>query len=204
VKRAAITALAAVSFSLVGAVVDAEPAAACSCVAFTDADAMARADAVFVGRVAGYAGPQQGGTWSSADPALWRFAVSHVYKGEVRAIQDIVSEVSGASCGLEIPKIGEFLVFATVEGSGFGPAPAKGQLYAGRCGGTRSTSEGLLAPELAAAHRPLPAPPLAPLDAGGGDGSTAQPWIWVASAAVGVGAGGLVLALLWRRRTRAL
>jgi hypothetical protein len=198
--RVAIASVSAVFLSLVGAVVRPEPAAACSCVAFTDADALGRADAVFVGRVVGYAGPSKSGTWSSTDPALWRFAVSQVYKGDVRAVQDVVSEVSGASCGLEIPKIGEFLVFATVRGSGIGPDPGAGQLYAGLCGGTRTTSTGLLAPELARAHSPSPAAPLAPLAGGGDETDPVAPWVWPVLAIVGGAAVGLVVVLLRKRR----
>jgi hypothetical protein len=134
---------------------DQAPAMACSCVAFTDQQAFERADAVFVGDVIGYEAPRpRNGIVSSTDPAIWTFAAKQVYKGDVVSKQEVISEVFGASCGLEIPKQGEFLVFATKPTSAFSPRPAAGQLYAGLCGGTRSTEEGLLAPDIAT-PRPL-------------------------------------------------
>lgn len=101
---------------------------------------------VFVGRLADYAAPPQRAVMSSADPATWTFEVSEVYKGEAARTQEVVSEVSGASCGLEIPHRGEFLVFAELEhpmDSPTGQYVGDGQLYAGLCGGTRSTGDGL-------------------------------------------------------------
>jgi hypothetical protein len=205
-KRVAVTAAALVALSVVAVVAHPERASACSCAAFTDADAYARADAVFVGRVVGYGGSGGAGNFSSTDPALWRFSVSQVYKGSVRALQDVVSEVSGASCGLEIPRVGEYVVFATVAGSGLGPSPAEGQFYAGLCGGTRSTSAGLLAPELATAHPPLPAPPLSPLDprTETGDSGVASRWIWIAVATAAGAAAGIAIFVVRKRRTRGI
>lgn len=121
----------------------AEPASACDCSLSPDATAFEQSDAVFVGRLVDYEPPPTRTVMSSADPATWTFEVSDVYKGEVAATQEIVSEVSGASCGLEIPREGEFLVFATEQG--FQMAVGDGQYYAGLCGGTRSTSDGPLA-----------------------------------------------------------
>src|SRR5690606_13525165 len=63
-------------------------------------------------------------------------------------------EVSGASCGLEIPQEGEFVVFATVDG--FQIEVEEGWYYAGLCGGTRSAAAGPPAVE---------ARPYAPLEA---------------------------------------
>ncbi len=124
----------------------AAPAAACSCVGFTDAQSFDRADAVFVGEVVGYEPPPQKDVMSSGDPATWTFEVSGVYKGEVTSTQEVVSEVDGASCGLEIPQRGEFVVFAT--SNGFALEPGEGQYYAGLCGGTRSTAAGPLEVEV--------------------------------------------------------
>jgi len=118
------------------------PAWGCSCATGSDADAFARAHAVFVGEVVDYGPPPQGDVMSSADPATWTFEVSGVYKGEVTSTQEVVSEVDGASCGLEIPQRGEFVVFATK--GGFAIESGEGQYYAGLCGGTRSTSAGPL------------------------------------------------------------
>ena len=126
------------------------PAMACSCVGLTDHQAFERADAVFIGDLIEYeAPPSRNRVISSTDAAVWTFATAQVYKGDVIQQQEVVSEAFGASCGLELPRQGEFLVFATKATSGHSPRPADGQLYAGLCGGTRRTAEGLLAPEIA-------------------------------------------------------
>lgn len=146
------TAAAWISVAVAAVLMFGGPAArraeACSCVAGgTDQAAFDRSDAVFVGQVADYAPPPQRETMSSADPATWTFEVSEVYKGEVAPTQEVVSEVSGASCGLEIPHHGEFLVFAETESpmdGRDGQYVGDGQFYAGLCGGTRSTGEGPL------------------------------------------------------------
>lgn len=113
----------------------AAPAHACSCVGSTDAEAFALSDAVFVGEVVDYEPPPARAAMSSADPATWTFAVSDVYKGDVAATQEIVSEWQGASCGLEMPRQGEYLVFATR--TSFQMDVGQGAFYAGLCGGTR-------------------------------------------------------------------
>lgn len=138
--------LLAVVVAVAGLVVvgpGATPASACDCGGLSDADAFAKADAVFVGEVVDYEPPPQASVMSSTDPARWTFEVSDVYKGEVTSTQTVVSEQSGASCGLEIPKVGEFVVFATT--SVFNLQPDPGEYYAGLCGGTRSTGDGPLA-----------------------------------------------------------
>jgi hypothetical protein len=152
-KRAVACVLVTVALPSLGVVVDATPAQACSCLRFTDAEAFASADAVFVGRLIGYEPPLQPA--SSVEPALRTFKVRRVYKGTVSRAQEVVSEVSGASCGLELPRRGVFLVFATTRThpSSPSPSPAAGQLYAGLCGGTRALSDGVLEPGLA---RPRP------------------------------------------------
>lgn len=141
--------LLAALFLVIGPAAD--PAFACDCSAPTDETAFEQSDAVFVGQFVSYEPPPTRAVMSSADPATWTFEVSEVYKGDVAAIQEVVSEVSGASCGLEIPREGEFLVFATNEG--FEMAVGDGQYYAGLCGGTRSTSVGPLAVDA------IPSPP---------------------------------------------
>lgn len=115
----------------------AHPAAACDCSVLPDAAAFEQSDAVFVGELVDYESPPANAGMST-DPATWVFEVSEVYKGDVAATQEVVSEVSGASCGLEIPREGEFLVFATEEG--FRMDVGDDQYYAGLCGGTRSAS----------------------------------------------------------------
>lgn len=142
-----VAVLAVAGFFVVGPA--AGPAVACDCGGLSDADAFDRADAVFVGEVAGYEPPGDAEVMSSADPARWTFEVEAVYKGEVTATQTVVSEWSGASCGLEIPRTGEFVVFASRSGS-FSLTPEPGEYYAGLCGGTRSTAQGPLAVDVEA------------------------------------------------------
>jgi hypothetical protein len=136
---------------------DASPAGACQCVGFTDRQAYDRADVVFVGGVVGYESPRPavGGTSSSVDPATWRFDVERVYKGAATATQEVVSEVSSASCGLSIPRSGEVLVFADSAGSsGLSPKPSAGQYYAGLCGGTRVIGAAGVPREFGSGYRP--------------------------------------------------
>ena len=177
---------------------------ACSCAAFTDQQAFERADEVFIGDVIDYAAPgAKNGVIASTDPAVWTFAAKQVYKGDVVPKQEVVSEVFGASCGLEIPKQGEFLVFATKATSAFSPRPAAGQLYAGLCGGTRSTGEGLLAPEVATPH-PLvsgPGPRGSTEEATARQRSTSRPTVlWVV---VGIAALVMVGTAVFAARRRA-
>jgi hypothetical protein len=161
-NRLVIGVAAALVGSALGARLETGPAFACSCAEVGDRAAFERSDAVFVGQVVGYRPPDlRDGVYRSTDAALWTFAVSQVYKGDVPASQAVVSEVSGASCGLEIPKRGEFLVFASRRGSNRGPTPGDGQLYAGLCGGTRSTSRRALPTDLGGPPTP-PTPAVVP------------------------------------------
>jgi hypothetical protein len=128
----------------------AAPAAACSCMPTTDTEAFDIATAVFVGEVIDYQAPPAAEVMSSTDPAVWTFGVSEVFKGEVTRVQQLVSAVSGASCGLEIEPQGEYLVFASDSGD------PDIRYTSGLCTGTRSTSSG--PPDLAVASTP-PLPP---------------------------------------------
>jgi hypothetical protein len=135
----------------------AQPAHACSCVGWSDEEAFAWADAVFLGELVDYEAPPQRDVMSSTDPATWTFMVTEVYKGDVAATQEIVSAVSGASCGLEIPHTGDFYVFARSENPMV--EAGDGQLVADLCGGTRSIGQGPLA---VADVVPLPPPTTEP------------------------------------------
>jgi hypothetical protein len=122
----------------------AQPAHACSCAElWSDEEAFAWADAVFLGELVDYEPPPPRDVMSSTDPATWTFAVTEVYKGDVAATQEIVSSVSGASCGLEIPHTGDFYVFARTDNPMV--EAGDGQLVADLCGGTRSIGQGPLA-----------------------------------------------------------
>jgi hypothetical protein len=179
--RRALVVVAILALSLIGGI---EPAGACSCVGFTDAEAFARADVVFRGEVIGRAEPT-GMIRSSADPTTWTFRVHEVHKGTAIATQEVLSEWSGASCGLELPAaVGEVFVFATTEGSHLLPVRA-GELYAGLCDGTRAAASGALA--LGEPSPPTPDPP--------------EPTAWVPYAVLGVVVVGLGVLVALRTRT---
>jgi hypothetical protein len=135
------------------AIVTAPPAHACSCVGFTDEQAFTRADVVFVGRVVGYSAPAI--PRSSIDPALWTFRVDRVYKGAAAARQGVVSALSGASCGLEIPRRGTFVVFARREPDLPERRVEGTTLYAGLCDGTRPVAERPVPVAFGAARPPI-------------------------------------------------
>ncbi len=119
-------------------------ASACSCVESTDAELLDAVDVVFRGTLIDYEfveDPDGDGEWSSSDPATYTFAVSEVLKGTATETQRVLSPVDGASCGLEIPHEGEFIVLAQAV-LWDGPALAEGDLAAYLCDGTRPASAG--------------------------------------------------------------
>ena len=138
-----------------GVLVDATPAMACSCAAPAgppaDRQHFTEADAVFEGTVVGSRLAEVGpdGFRSSTDPEVVTFAVRRVHKGEVRERQDVVTEESSASCGLEVEVGASYLVFAGEATSTLSPRPETDRYYAGLCGGTRSLAEGPLPRNLA-------------------------------------------------------
>ena len=117
-----LTLLAALATVLVGA----PPALACSCVGFDDAAAFERADVVFTGSA--IERRVRHPVTNSLDPATYVFVVESVHKGTAQALQEVVTAVSGASCGLEAQVGPRYVVFAERDG---------GVLRAGLCGGTR-------------------------------------------------------------------
>jgi len=139
--------LAAVVMSTVFAL-STPTAAACSCGLGSDQEHFDFADVVFQGELLSYdfvQDPDGDGISSSADPAVWTFAVTDVFKGEARQTTAIYSANSGASCGLEIPQQGTFYVFANWIGADT-PEPGYpiGELTAGLCGGTRADGPDVL------------------------------------------------------------
>lgn len=157
--------------ALMGALVvlGAAPAQACSCAGGTAAEFTERADAVFTGRLVSREEPD-GLVISSADPALHVFAVDAVAKGAVSERQEILSPVSGASCGLELTGDGPVAVFATrTAASGLSPGTPPledDQYYAYLCGGSAPLTPELEA-ELGALRPVTPVsapPPAAPVE----------------------------------------
>ena len=132
-----------------------EPVAACSCVSFTDEQALENADAAFTGTLTEIITPA-GDTYSSTDPERFVFDVDEVFKGNVFARQSVVTARDGASCGLEISGPGPFMVFARSESDGITNGAADGELYSNLCSGTRALSGGALPASFGAAASPAP------------------------------------------------
>ena len=153
-----------------------------------------RADAVFIGRVVARE-PRRPFPWvfsSSTDPTVWTFEVTRVYKGEVRRRQEVVSPISGASCGLELRGSGPFVVYANHDAAGPVPAPGEGQLAAHLCGGS-----GPVTAEIRRTFAQVPATRPAPATERG-DG-----WLVVGlSTTAGIGVLAAAAWWLWRRRRR--
>jgi hypothetical protein len=134
--QALVCAVAAVLAIGAVLVLSAVPAAACSCAPIDDEGAFDAADVVFVGELIDYEPPPRAEVMSSADPATWTFGVGEVFKGEAMAVQDVLSAVSGATCGLELPREhATVLVFANHPAGG--ADGGNGDLEASLCGGTR-------------------------------------------------------------------
>lgn len=179
--------LAVLVLTCLAAGLAAAPAAACSCVARDDAALFASATAVFVGEVVDR---DQG--FTSVAPVTLTFRVTEVFKGDVPRTQEVLTSANSAGCGLgELqPGTRPHLVFATPDGD---PAPARGQLAANLCGGTRTQATGELGPGLAEPRPPLDDPPPAPEPPAG---PGAAPWL----TALLLAAAGAGLAIALRRR----
>jgi|SRR5262245_25010055 len=157
--RSALTAMLTVPVLIGGLLlVTAAPAAACSCVGgMSDAQYAAGADAVFVGTLIDRVDPPRTGTFSSSDPATLTFQVSRVYKGAVTVRQEIVTAMSGASCGLELVGEGPFVVFG--ERSSHEQYQLEpGQYASNLCGGSRALADGG-EPQLGVLTTPRPPTP---------------------------------------------
>ena len=172
------------------------PAGACSCAPIGDEGAFADADAVFVGSSVSRT-VEHGEVRSTADPAVHRFQVSAVYKGEVRRDQEVVTASGGSSCGLEAPLHIEVLVFADRTTS-FGPEPGAGQLSGELCNGTRALELRPVPPAFGEPVQPMQASAVtaAGIDTDDGDGTSRWP-------PVAGGAALVVIAIVaLRRRAR--
>jgi hypothetical protein len=137
--------------------------AACSCVSFTDEDALENADVAFTGALVEILTPD-GDTYSSTDPERFVFDVDEVFKGVAFARQSVVTARDGASCGLEVAGPGPFLVFARTEPDGITSGAADGELYSSLCSGTRALTSGALPASFGAASSPAPGASAVPDD----------------------------------------
>jgi hypothetical protein len=194
-----VTAIVA-ALALVGAMPS--PACACSCVQASVRDHFERADAVFAGRLV-----SRDDGLVPGDKATLVFEVSTVYKGEVAARQEIVTNASGASCGLELTGEGPHLVFGNADEMEHEPAPAEGQYVSSLCGGSRPFDAAARA-ELAPLVKATEPAPLATATPGNATPASATPanrlpagW-WIAAAGLVVSVIAAAAALVWRRRTR--
>jgi MYXO-CTERM domain-containing protein len=176
------------------------PASACSCATGSTAGYFAQADAVFTGSLVSREEPAT--ITSSADPALHVFAVDTVYKGTAHESQDVLSPVSGATCGLELTGEGPFVVFATrsTDIGGQFTTLADDQYAAFLCGGTGPVTPAIAAELTALAERPAdlmtaPLPGAAEVEP-----AASSP---VVPALVGIGALLVLVAALLVRRRRA-
>lgn len=116
--------------------VTATPAAACSCAGQSLQESRRQADVVLAGEVLRREEPD--GSGSSTARATYVVQVDRVYEGEAFEVQEVVTVVSGASCGLELPASGPALLFAGRHGVDWlGLDPDPGQLVATLCGGSQ-------------------------------------------------------------------
>lgn len=196
-RRVAVAVFVGVVLAGGWSLVVAAPAAACLCEAVDDRVAFDQADAVFVGKVVLRSVDQPG--FVPTVPEIFTIASSTVYKGDVWATQEIVGDVDGGTCGLQLGLGDTYLVFANRAGNlSTGLRPEAGQYYAGRCGGTRSVAEGPLAPGIAEGRPPaaVPSPPAEGSDEAGGLGVAP----WFVGIAVGLAVTGIALLVLRQPR----
>jgi hypothetical protein len=141
-KRLGLVLLVVAVFPAAFIVGGAGPAAACSCVGLTEREALASADAAFVGIVTDVERPAR--PTSSLAAVTASFVVESVFKGDVAADQQVVTALESASCGFNFESGIRYLVFAaTSRGRDFvEPGPLPGQLSANLCGGTRTAERG--------------------------------------------------------------
>lgn len=179
----------------------AEPAAACSCLARSEPEQLADADAVFVGTATRVDGRQPGAESSLIDPVTWTFSVESVVKGDVGVEQQVMTAASSASCGLELSAGQAYVVFASAN-----PSKGAGPLQAGLCGGTRPAVPGEQPAGLPVGSTPTHAPTEA---AGAGaaasaaaDDGDAMPWLVATAVVLVVGASAAALAIRSRRAAR--
>ena len=158
--------LAGVLGALSLVVLAASPSFACSCARVSTAEYVDHATVVFTGTVADKEPPPKRRVMSSMDPVTYTFEVERSFKGDVASPTEVLSAMSGASCGLEGVRTGDRYVVFADQGRG-------GDLWASLCGGTAPWSADLEADVVAASGPGVVAPPSAA--PAGTAGSTQEP-----------------------------
>lgn len=129
-RHAALLVVFALLGGLVVTVLGAGPAAACSCVGLSDAQALASADVVFSGTVRDGAPSSP----SREQTRTFRVTVDESFKGAPGAKPAVRTATDSAACGVEFAQGDQVLVFATVGGPS---ASRPDELSANLCSGTR-------------------------------------------------------------------
>lgn len=115
-------------------------AVACSCVQLGPGQALANADAAFVGVVAAAQDPSAGNPIvGSADPIVYSVVVEEALKGDLPEGQRVVltSARDGASCGISLAVGDRWRLYANVDGSA---------LTTGLCSGSELLARGVAVP----------------------------------------------------------
>jgi hypothetical protein len=149
-RRAArwLALVAAGLLTLLGALVEPEPAFACECSPITPSRAARQADAIFRGTVTQLKDVDRG---EDARTDI-RFEVDAVYKGTVYREQVVASPQDGAACGLT-PRLGSTWVIYAIEGIQGSGDEAVYRLITDTCRGNLPTGS---PPVLGRAHDPIP------------------------------------------------
>ena len=137
-RRLSRLAMIIAPLAVVGALVPAGPAVACSCAVITEGEAFDNAQVVFTGELVEVRPPPPAAIVSSGAPERFIFAVDRVYKGTAFDEQSVVTAMDGATCGLAISGPGPFIVFAHTGDGDWIEQGVEGELYASSCGGTRA------------------------------------------------------------------
>ncbi|MBA2337378.1 MAG: hypothetical protein H0V96_06435 [Acidimicrobiia bacterium] len=122
-----------------GVLIPRVPAAACTCIEMTDAEAFDQAPVVFTGEMTDVLEPAPDAILEEPRaPLRFIFSVDVVLKGVAHANQSVVTTTNRVPCGLSLSGPGPYLVFADhptqqIELDGW----VEGELYADLCGGTR-------------------------------------------------------------------
>ncbi|ETD32274.1 hypothetical protein [Williamsia sp. D3] len=113
IPRLVVLAVCGFLVAMVVSVGAAGPACACSCVDFTVDQAVARSAGVFVGRATDKV--------SAGSEAIYQFAVTEVFKGDIGPVTTVGAVSESSSCGVTFEVGQDYLLFVT-DGQGIGRA----------------------------------------------------------------------------------